>query len=70
MLIYFLSFLVDLTKGSFWDRLVALMTAIISARLAARILCPVAAIAFKWVVIGKYRPGVYKMQVHFVLKPM
>ncbi|KAF5316582.1 hypothetical protein D9619_006739 [Psilocybe cf. subviscida] len=63
MLIYILSFLVDLTQGSFWDRLVALMTAIIAARLAARVLCPVAAIAFKWIIIGRYKPGLYRMQL-------
>jgi hypothetical protein len=47
--------------GSFWERIGSLFLAIVSARLASRIIAPIAAIAFKWVVIGRYQPGTYKM---------
>ena len=63
-----MSYLVDLTRGTFWDRLVALVTSIVAARLAARVLCPISAIAFKWIVIGRYKPGVYQMSVYPGLK--
>ena len=38
-----------------------MLLAIIVARGTSRILSPLAAIAFKWVVIGRYKPGVYPM---------
>ena len=56
-----LSYLAVLTNGSFWHRLVALFTAILVARVIVRTVCPIAAIAFKWIVIGRYQPGTYRM---------
>lgn len=47
--------------GSFWEEMGSLFLAIIAARLTSRIVAPLGAIAFKWLVIGKYQPGVYKM---------
>jgi len=52
-----------LTVGSFWERIAALATSIAVARLLARIVCPLVAIAFKWIVIGRYKPGTYRMWV-------
>ncbi|KDQ51063.1 hypothetical protein JAAARDRAFT_140877 [Jaapia argillacea MUCL 33604] len=54
--------------GTYWERIGSLMTAIIGARLIARVVSPLVAIAFKWVVIGKYRPGVYRFWSNYHLR--
>jgi hypothetical protein len=41
----------------------ALLCAIFAARLASRIISPLAGIILKWIVIGRYKPGKYKMYV-------
>ena len=56
-----LSCLVALTGGGFWHRLFALFATILVAHLIADTVCPIAAIAFKWIVIGRYQPGTYPM---------
>ena len=47
--------------GSFWHRLGGLFMAILIARMIADTVCPITAIAFKWIVIGRYQPGTYQM---------
>jgi acyl-CoA synthetase (AMP-forming)/AMP-acid ligase II/acyl carrier protein len=42
-------------------RFVALITAMFASRLATQIFAPLLGIAFKWLVIGKYREGMYPM---------
>ena len=49
--------------NNFWVRAGGLILTIMAARLSSRILCPIAAIIFKWAVIGKYEPGEYEMYV-------
>ena len=49
--------------NNFWARACGLVLTIMAARLSARIICPIAAIVFKWIVIGKYKPGEYEMYV-------
>ena len=56
-----LSYLEVLTAGIFWHRLVALFVAILVAAIITGAVCPITAIAFKWIVIGRYRPGTYPM---------
>ena len=56
-----LSYLAVLADGSFWHRLGALFLAILVARTIVYTVCPITAIAFKWIVIGRYRPGTYQM---------
>ncbi|KIM44384.1 hypothetical protein M413DRAFT_67790 [Hebeloma cylindrosporum] len=56
-----LSYFAAPTAGSFWHRLVALFTAILFARVVVRTVCPIIAIAFKWIIIGRYQPGTYRM---------
>jgi len=56
-----LSNLAAFTTGSFWHRLGALFIAILIARMVADTVCPITAIAFKWIVIGRYQPGTYQM---------
>jgi hypothetical protein len=58
-----LASLANYLDDSFWTRAVALLTSICLARLTSRIICPIAAIAIKWIIIGKYKPGVYRMYV-------
>ena len=56
-----LSCLAVFTDGSFWYRLLALFTAIFVARIIVGTVCPITAIAFKWIVTGRYQPGTYQM---------
>ena len=56
-----LSHLSGLTVGSFWRRMGVLFVAILAARVITRIICPLTAIAFKWIVIGRYKPGTHQM---------
>lgn len=67
-LLFILSYLAKHITNSFWERMGSLLCAIVVARLAARVLPPLAAVLFKWVVIGKYRPGTYPMYVHRLLQ--
>ena len=48
-------------NAEFWPRAGTLLFAILVARGSSRILAPITAIIFKWVVIGFYKPGVYPM---------
>ncbi|KAJ7861881.1 acetyl-CoA synthetase-like protein [Mycena leptocephala] len=52
----------------FWERVISLITAIVAARLSTRIIAPITAIIFKWIVIGKYRPGKYRMWSSYYLR--
>ncbi|KAF9038595.1 hypothetical protein BJ165DRAFT_1499050, partial [Panaeolus papilionaceus] len=60
IMLFMLSYLAHLTTGSYWDRMIALMTSIFIARLTVRVMCPIGAILFKWVIIGRYKPGTYQ----------
>jgi len=55
-----LSYLAVLTNGRFWDRLAAVFTAVLVARTIVGTVCPITAIVFKWIVIGRYQPGTYR----------
>ncbi|KAL0570785.1 hypothetical protein V5O48_011169, partial [Marasmius crinis-equi] len=69
LLLFILSFLSpSLSTGSFWERMGALLCAIISARLGTRIIAPFVAILFKWLVIGRYRAGTYRMWSTYYLR--
>lgn len=48
-------------NATFWPRAGTLLFAILVARATSRILAPITAIIFKWLVIGFYKPGVYPM---------
>ncbi|KAI0360304.1 acetyl-CoA synthetase-like protein [Trametes cingulata] len=67
-LLYILSRFSDFIHVSYWERVGALVTAIVAARLLARIVCPITAIIFKWVVIGRYRPGTYRFWSNYHLR--
>ncbi|KAH9848993.1 acetyl-CoA synthetase-like protein [Lenzites betulinus] len=59
-LLYILSRFSNFVHVGYWERVGALVAAIVAARLLARIVCPIFAIAFKWIVIGRYKPGTYR----------
>ncbi|EIN09770.1 acetyl-CoA synthetase-like protein [Punctularia strigosozonata HHB-11173 SS5] len=61
MILYVLSLVVEVISNNYWERVGSLLAAIVAARLSSRIVSPIAAILFKWIVIGKYRPGRYRM---------
>lgn len=56
-----MSSLAPLIDDSFGQRLMVLLIAICAARLGSQTVAPLAAILFKWVVIGRYKPGTYKL---------
>lgn len=68
VIIHGLAFFAFYIEDSPWQRLGALLSSIIIARLSSRIICPTAAIAFKWIVIGRYRPGRYPMWSNYHLR--
>ncbi|KAF8998268.1 acetyl-CoA synthetase-like protein [Cyathus striatus] len=62
MILYLLVYLSQpRTDHTYFARMGTLILAMIGARLASRIVSPIAAIVFKWLVIGKYKPGTYPM---------
>jgi hypothetical protein len=61
MLLFVLSYIARAIDNNDWQRMAGLLAAVAAARLAARVACPLAAILFKWIVIGKYKPGTYRM---------
>ena len=67
-IVFILSFFTAFISGSYWERIGSLLTAIIGARLVARIVLPFAAIAFKWIVIGRYKPGTYRFWSNYHLR--
>ncbi|WFC93675.1 putative NRPS-like protein biosynthetic cluster [Malassezia brasiliensis] len=68
IILHGLAFFAYYIEDSPWQRLGALLSSIVIARLSSRIICPTAAIAFKWVVIGRYRPGRYPMWSNYHLR--
>lgn len=61
VLIFVLALLAPHVNSSFWERSAALLCAIAAARFTSRIISPLGAILFKWLVIGRYRAGQYRM---------
>ncbi|KAJ7509101.1 AMP-dependent synthetase and ligase [Mycena galericulata] len=55
-------------NGTYWERILSLLTSIVAGRLAARIISPIAAIIFKWLVIGRYKPGTYRLWSTYYLR--
>ena len=67
-IVFILSLFTGVIDGNYWERIGSLLTAIIGARLVARIILPLVAIAFKWVVIGRYKPGTYRFWSNYHLR--
>lgn len=68
VILHGLAFSAFYIRDIFWERVGALLASIIVARLTSRIICPITAIAFKWIVIGRYRPGKYPMWCNYHLR--
>ncbi|KAJ7455805.1 acetyl-CoA synthetase-like protein [Mycena latifolia] len=68
ILLFTLAELARYDNTSFWQRVLSLITSIAVARLSTRIIAPITAIIFKWIVIGKYRPGKYRMWSSYYLR--
>ncbi|THH02453.1 hypothetical protein EW026_g448 [Hermanssonia centrifuga] len=68
VILVFLAFLTEYIDTNFWTRAVALITSIVLARLTSRVISPLSAILFKWLVIGKYKPGQYEMYSIYYLR--
>ena len=58
-----MSVLGGVVNGGTAQRLGAFLAATIIGRLCVAIFCPLAAIALKWIIIGRYRKGTYRMYV-------
>ncbi|KAJ7022218.1 acetyl-CoA synthetase-like protein [Mycena alexandri] len=68
ILLLTLSELAPHVNGSYWERILSLSTSVVVARLGTRILAPVTSIIFKWLVIGKYKPGKYRIWSGYYLR--
>ncbi len=68
VILHGLAFSAFYIRDIFWERVGALLASILVARLTSRIICPITAIAFKWIVIGRYRPGKYPMWCNYHLR--
>ncbi|CAD6886851.1 unnamed protein product [Tilletia laevis] len=68
VILHGLAFSAYYIDDNFWERVAALLASIIVARFTSRIICPIAAITFKWIVIGRYRPGKYPMWCNYHLR--
>ncbi|KAF9269892.1 acetyl-CoA synthetase-like protein [Marasmius fiardii PR-910] len=51
-----------------WDRMGSILLAVLVAGYLTRVVAPISAIALKWVVIGRYKPGVYPMWSNYYLR--
>ncbi|KAJ6561109.1 acetyl-CoA synthetase-like protein [Mycena vulgaris] len=67
-LLLMLSEMAPFISDSFWERICSLLLAIVVARLLSRIIAPITSILFKWLVIGKYKPGTYRMWSVYYLR--
>ena len=61
MLLFVMSRLLPIVDRNYWQHLLVLLTALAAAKLCVAVVCPLASIAFKWLVIGKYKKGTYRM---------
>ncbi|KAF5338042.1 hypothetical protein D9758_014244 [Tetrapyrgos nigripes] len=69
VMLFVLSYLTpEINNESYWLRMASLVCAIVAGRLAARIIAPITTIIFKWIVIGKYKPGTYPTWSSYYLR--
>ncbi|KAK7050753.1 peroxisomal-coenzyme a synthetase [Favolaschia claudopus] len=68
ILVLVLAELAPLINETFWERILSLLASIIIARLSSRIISPISAILFKWLVIGRYKPGTYRVWSTYYLR--
>ena len=68
VILHGLAFSAYYINDDFWERVGVLLASVVVARFTSRIICPVTAIAFKWIIIGRYRPGKYPMWCNYHLR--
>ncbi|CAO1633923.1 unnamed protein product [Parajaminaea phylloscopi] len=68
VILHGLAFSAYYIEDQFWERVGVLLASVVVARITSRIICPITAIAFKWIVIGRYRPGKYPMWCNYHLR--
>ncbi|KAF9068413.1 AMP-dependent synthetase and ligase [Rhodocollybia butyracea] len=68
LLLFTMSYLSPVLAEGYFDRMVVLLCAIVAARFGVRVCAPVAAIMFKWLVIGRYKPGHHPMWSPYYLR--
>ncbi|KAJ7493280.1 acetyl-CoA synthetase-like protein [Mycena galericulata] len=68
VLLLMLSVMAPYINGTFYERIASLLLAVTVARLTSRIIAPITAILFKWIVIWKYKPGTYRMWSVYYLR--
>lgn len=61
LFLFIMSLLIPIVNRGYWQSVAVLLISIAAARLSVAILCPLVAIAFKWIVIGTYKQGTYRM---------
>ncbi|KAH9846200.1 acetyl-CoA synthetase-like protein [Lenzites betulinus] len=59
-IVYILALFTRYVSSGYWVRIGSLLLAVVASRLATRIFFPLLAIAVKWLVIGRYKPGTYR----------
>ncbi|KAI8995280.1 acetyl-CoA synthetase-like protein [Trametes punicea] len=67
-IVYVLAIFTRFVSSGYWVRLGSLLLAIVSSRLVTRIVFPLLGVAFKWVVIGRYKPGTYRFWSNYHLR--
>jgi acetyltransferase-like isoleucine patch superfamily enzyme len=68
VLLFVLAYLAPIIDQIYIYRMLSLLAAILAGRLASRIVAPITAILFKWLVIGRYKPGTYRMWSNYYLR--
>ncbi|KAJ3572686.1 hypothetical protein NP233_g2920 [Leucocoprinus birnbaumii] len=68
LLLFTLSYIAQFLKGDYWTKLGTLLAAILASRMAVRVVAPITAIVFKWLVIGRYKEGTYRMWSTYYLR--
>jgi acyl carrier protein len=68
VLLFVLAAMAKLASKNFEERIGSLLCAIAAGQLVSQLLSPLAAIAFKWLVIGRYRVGTYPFWSNYHLR--
>lgn len=68
LFLFIMSLLIPIVNRGYWQSVAVLLISIAAARLSVAILCPLVAIAFKWIVIGTYKQGTYRMWSGYYLR--
>ncbi|OSD06234.1 acetyl-CoA synthetase-like protein [Trametes coccinea BRFM310] len=67
-IVYLLAIFTRWVSSGYWVRVGSLLFAIVASRLVTRIVFPLLGVAFKWLVIGRYKPGTYRFWGNYHLR--